>query len=147
MMSSVFFLAVLISVLQASAVSYARIGAIGFNLDIIALVFFSFRYGLRYGTALGVVFGSFNGLFCIGSFWMSLLLYTALGTIIGYIGEWFYRERLMNFLLMVFCALALVYFFYTPAHFFRLFLPSAAYNIVISIFLFYLLRKIGGLTG
>jgi len=154
-MLPVFFIAILSSILQLTALTYARIGPFTFNLELIVLVFFSLRYGLRLGIILGLFFGILNGIFSINSFWLNVFLYAAVGSIVGYLGQWFYKENLLAFLLMIFCSLAVIYFLSyfleTPhlttqsnflAYFFRLFLPSAAYNAVVSIFLFYFLREL-----
>lgn len=141
-MLSIFFIAILVSILQFTAVPYTRIGPFNFNLEIIALVFFSLRYGLKLGVALGLFFGIVNGIFSTHFFWLNIFLYVVVGSIVGYIGRWFYKENLFTFLLMIFCSLFFIYFLNCPIHFFALFLPTAAYNIIISIFLFYFLREL-----
>lgn len=134
--------AILVSILQYTAVSFARIGPHTFNLQIITLVFFSFRYGLRTGLALGLFFGVFNGLVGAGPVLTSIITYLLIGLVTGYIGRWFYKESLAAFLLLVLCSLAPVYFINIPASFFRLFLPAAVYNLVIAAFLFFFLREL-----
>lgn len=141
-MSPIFFIAILISILQLTAVTYTRVGPFSFDLQIIALVFFSLRHGFKVGVTLGLFFGIFKGLFSISSFWSNIFLYTAIGSIIGYIGRWFYKESLPTFLLMLFCSLFFIYFLNYPAYFFKLFLPTAAYTIAVSIFLFCFLREL-----
>lgn len=149
----IFLIAVLVSVLQMSAVTYARVGSSVFDLQIIVLAFFSLRYGFRIGIALGIFFGVFNGIFSSSSFWLTIFLYTLTGFVIGYIGRLFYKENVLTFLIMVFCSLVFIYFLQyifrpqslqtglsIPDYFFRLFLPTLLYNIPISIFFFYFLR-------
>lgn len=154
-MVQIFSIAILSSILQLTALTYARIGPYTFNLDLIVLVFFSLRYGLKLGIALGLFFGIFNGIFSINSFWLNCLLYAAVGSVIGYLGRWFYREHLPVFLLMIFCSLAFIYFFTyildtsypNPqsnilTYFIGIFAPSALYNLAVSTFLFYFLREL-----
>jgi len=141
-MSSIFFIAILIPILQLTAVNYAMIGPHSFNLILIVLIFFGLRRGFKTGTALGLFFGTVNGLFSIGSFWSSLFLYAIIGSVTGYIGQWFYRDDLLAFLITLLSSLGFMYLVTIPSGFFRLFLPAAAYNTAISIFLFYFLREL-----
>ena len=135
-------IAILVSILQFTAVGFARIGPHTFNLQIITLVFFSLRYGLRAGLALGLFFGVFNGLVGAAPVFTNIITYLLIGSITGYIGRWFYKESLMAFLFLVLCSLAAIYFINIPASFFRLFMPAAIYNLAISAFLFFFLREL-----
>jgi hypothetical protein len=65
-----------------------------------------------------------------------------IGSVTGYIGQWFYRDDLSAFLIMVLASLGFMYLISIPSAFFRLFLPAALYNTAISVFLFYFLREI-----
>jgi thiamine transporter ThiT len=141
-MLSILSIAIVISILQLCAVTYTRFGSFTFDLQLIGLVFFSFRYGFKTGLVLGLFFGMLSGVFGTESFWQSIFLYAFLGFSIGRAGEWFYKENLPAFLLMIFCACAFIYFAGNPNHSFRLFLPLAAYNMLISIFLFYFLKEL-----
>jgi|GEM_PF-6688153 len=141
-MLPILFIALLVPVLQLTAVNYAMIGPHSFNLVLIVLVFFGLRRGLKVATPLGLFFGVVNGLFGTGSFWPNVLLYTMIGSVTGYIGQWFYRDDLSAFLIMVLASLGFMYLISIPSAFFRLFLPAALYNTAISVFLFYFLREI-----
>lgn len=129
-------LAVLVGILQLTAVTYTRIAGFAFDLPIIVLVFFSFRHVVSVGVALGLFFGIFNGLFGLDPFWYSVFSYTAVGFLIGLIREWFYKENLLVFLLMVFLSLAVI-------NFFKVCFPSLAYSLAMAVFLFYFLRELG----
>lgn len=141
-MLPMFLIAILVSILQFTAVSFARIGPHAFNLQIITLVFFSLRHGLRAGLALGLFFGVFNGVVGAGPVLTSIITYLLIGSITGYISRWFYKESLTAFLFLVLCSLAAAYFMDASASFFRLFMPAAAYNLVVSAFLFFFIREL-----
>jgi thiamine transporter ThiT len=141
-MPLIFLIAVLVSILQFTAVNFAGIGPYTFNLQIIALVFFSLRKGLTAGLALGIFFGLFNGLLGVAPVAETLIVYLAIGLITGYVSRWFYRESLAAFLFLVLCSLAAVYFVNIPASFFRIFLPAAVYNLAMAAFLFFFLREL-----
>ncbi|MBI4335615.1 MAG: hypothetical protein HY589_03060 [Candidatus Omnitrophica bacterium] len=141
-MSPVFFIAVLIGILQLTAVTYARTGPSGFNLDIITLAFFGFKYGWRTGLGLGIFFGILSAVFSTRIFLSNVLIYAAIGLIIGYLGRWFYKDNIFAFVLIALCSLSAINFFNSPAHLFGLFLRSALYNAFISVFLFYFFRGI-----
>lgn len=136
------FIAVLAAVLQFTAVNFASIGPYAFNLQIITLVFFSLKHGLRVGMALGLFFGLFNGLIGVGPPLPNIIAYLLIGSLVGYVGRWFYRESLLTFLFMVLCSLAATYFINIPASFLRMFFPFALYNLIISIFLFFFFREL-----
>ncbi|MDD5450036.1 MAG: hypothetical protein PHO42_05500 [Candidatus Omnitrophica bacterium] len=148
----IFFVAIAAVILQITALAYVRIGTSTFNLELIILVFVSLKYGPKPGIWLGLFFGAVNGIFAIDSFWVNVLLYSAIGSITGYLGRWFYKETLPAFLLMIFCSLAFLYFFLwllkmpypdawgALAGLSGLFAASAAYNTGISIVFFYLLK-------
>lgn len=141
-MLPIFLIAILVSILQFTAVSFARIGPHTFNLQVITLVFFSLRYGPRTGLALGIFFGLFNGLIGVGPVPASLITYMLIGLVTGYISRWFYKESLTAFLFLVLCSLAAIYFINIPASFFRMFLPAAIYNLAMAAFLFFFLREL-----
>jgi len=152
---AIFFIALLVVILQITAVSYARIGTAIFDLQIITLAFFGLKKGLKLGLLLGVFFGIFSGLFSTNALWLNIFLYSLTGLAVGYIGRWFYKEQLSTFIVMVFCSMALIYF----SHYFyqilsvqleldmlsyasRLFLPAALYTVAVAIFLFHFLKEI-----
>jgi len=154
-MLAIFFLAAIVSILQFTAVTYTRAGHFTFDLQMIVLVFFGLRYGIQRGLFLGALFGIFNGIFSINPFWVSVILYPAIGAVVGYLSKWFYKESPVVFILMVLCSLFFAYsvgyvlkpayaqaYIGFPGYFFRLLLPNAVYNMVISIFLFYFLREL-----
>lgn len=146
-MTSIFFIAATCSILQLTAVMYAKDSPPTFNLPVIALVFFSLRKGFKTGLALGVFFGLFTGIFTIGSFWQNILIYAAVGCAIGYIGRWFYRDNIFSFICMVFFANAAVYL---PQYIrmqsggldyaLSIFVSSQLCNTVAALFLFYFLK-------
>ena len=152
---TIFFVAVLSAILEITAVPYASVRAAGFDLPLIVLIFFSLKKGFKFGAGLGVFFGVFNGFFSGISLWLSILLYGLTGVVVGYIGEWFYKERLPTFLFMIFCSAIFIYFsryLYALIYFktqlgamdyiVRLFLPQAVYTTGASVFLYYFFRKI-----
>jgi thiamine transporter ThiT len=141
-MFSIIFIAVLVSILQFTAVNFATIGPYTFNLQIITLVFFSLKRGVATGLGLGLFFGVFNSLVGVGPAHLTIATYLLIGLTVGYAGCWFYRESLGAFLFMVFCALAAVYYTNIPASFFRVFLPAAIYNLVVCLFLFFFLGEL-----
>jgi hypothetical protein len=138
----IFLIAFATAILQVSAARYAVTGPFGLSLDIIALVFYSYKHGFKTGAALGIFFGVFSGVFSSEYFWFNAIVYTVIGAMAGYIGRWFYKDNLPAFLLMVFCSLICAHSPHMNAGFLRLFLPMAAYNLVLSVFLFYFLRML-----
>ena len=151
----IFLVALIVAFLEITAVPYARINAATFDLQIIMLVFFSLKKGIRVGTMLGILFGILSGVFSTGSLLLNIILYSLTGFTVGYIGQWFYKERLATFILMVFCSMVVIYFsqyLYIVTHFQihvsaldyagRLFLPPALYTAFMSIFLFYFFREL-----
>lgn len=145
-MVSIFFIALIVSILQLTAITYARNGVYTFDLQLIILAFFSLNKGFKVGIALGVFFGIFNCLFGISPFWLNIFLYCLTGFIIGYIGQWLYKESVLTFIVIVFCSMAFIYFSKVQLNIldytFRLFLPAASCNILASFFLFYFLRRV-----
>lgn len=151
----VFLIAALVAILEVTAVPYAGVKAVTFNLPVIVLVFFSLKKGFRTGISLGIFFGIFTGIFGVNVLLLNVLLYGAAGFTVGYIGKWFYKEKLLTFLFMVFLSLVFIYFLqycYKFAHIqmelnvldyaFRIFAPVAVYTLAVSIFLFYFLKEL-----
>ncbi len=145
----------LAAILEVTAVPYAGIRAASFDLPLIVLIFFSLKKGFKLGAILGVFFGVFNGFFSTCSPGLNIILYGLAGFVVGYIGEWFYKERLLTFIIMIFCSTVFIYFsryIYALISFqaqlsavdytIRLFLPQAAYTTAASIFLYYFLREL-----
>ena len=150
-----FIIAALAAILSVTASPYAAINTAVFDLPVIVLVFFSLKKGFLTGLVFGIFFGITTGVLGTEDLALDIFLYGAAGCTIGYIGKWFYKEKLTTFLLLVFLSTLFIYFSkyaynailvqmrlsvfdYTL----RIFIPSAIYTAAAAVFLFYFFKEL-----
>lgn len=141
-------LAIFFSLIQSTAIRYISIGHATPDLIIILLCYIALFHG-RVAIWYGFGMGLFVDLYSIRGFGYNILIKTIIGGVLGYLGNYLYRGRILSHLIVL--------FFTTWIHdliialskgelsFFRFYsriIPSSIYTTLVGIFLFFLFQKI-----
>ncbi len=134
---------------------YLRIGGAAPELPLVIVVYFSLKRGTVAGLLVGFCTGIASSLLGAGTVSLNICLYGGIGCAVGYIGQWFYRDNPLTFLLMVIVSMAACYLVHFSlinfrdqrsvgliSFFWRLFIPSAVYTVSASAFIFFLFRRL-----